>query len=107
MDRSEQALGKVVEVAAPGLGIVAVRVDVPQVGNLLGFEKAVHALRHVEQSVLVAAGDEQQPELGARGRRVGQQLLGWQPVGRGREAASPNSPNTTGNRPAARTVALQ
>jgi hypothetical protein len=82
----------VVEVAAPGLTIVAVIIDVPQVGHIVLLQIPVRALRDVDEAVLVAARQVEQLDLCPGGRGIGHELAGRLRVGRGGKRTDPREP---------------
>ncbi len=86
---NEKPLRKVIEVAAPGLAVVAVVVHVPDVGDVVLLQIGVNALGNTDQAVLVAAGKIEQLQLLARGGGVGHKFGGRFGVGRGRKPADP------------------
>ena len=55
--------GKVIQVFAPGVGIVAVGIHVPDVGQVLLFEVVMDALGDADQTVHVATTEVQQLQM--------------------------------------------
>ena len=70
----EEALREVIEVAAPGVAVVAVVIDVPEVRYAVLLGVAVHALGEVDQAVFVAARDVEELELLRGGGGIGEEL---------------------------------
>ncbi len=80
--------GEEVEVVFPDWPGVSAAVDMPDVGDAFFFQIFLDVLADPHESILVAAGDEEEFEgLGFFG--VGEELGGWAGVGGGGESADP------------------
>jgi hypothetical protein len=72
LGRLEDLLDEIVQVGAPGLGFVAVGIDVPDVGNLVFVQVGVEGLAEADEAVLVAAGEVEELDLFLGGGGVGE-----------------------------------
>ena len=70
MASAEDALREMIEVTGPRLRRVAFVVDVPDVRHGMFLQVGMHALRDVDEPVLVAAGQVEELELGLRRGRI-------------------------------------
>jgi hypothetical protein len=71
---TEDPLREIIEVASPRFPVVAVIINIPQMGHFVRLEVAMDALGEIDEAVFAAAGYIEQLKFCARGSWVDQEL---------------------------------